>query len=110
MAYSIPITLAVICLASIFLFLSKVFAKEQRTMKTLFVMLSLGATVLLAQIMKLIIQANVTGTTLTNLSKMADSALVLTIIIFLFFFLYFFITYTRDLFIKLRDVKAERFG
>ncbi|HDK42360.1 MAG TPA: hypothetical protein ENG87_03200 [Candidatus Pacearchaeota archaeon] len=108
MAYTISITIALICLAGIFLLLSKAFAQNQRGIKTLFVMFCLGVCVLLAQVVKIIVETNASGTALTNLNLMTTSTLTVTIVLFIFFMLYFFITYTRDLFHDLRNVKKTQ--
>ncbi len=107
MAYTISITIALMCLVGVFLLLSKVFSKEHRGIKTLFVMFCLGGCILLAQIAKIIVETNASGTALTNLNLMTTITLTVTIVLFIFFTLYFFITYTRDLFKDLKNSKRR---
>lgn len=105
--YTIAVILAIICLAGLFLFLSKIFKKEQRAIKTLLIMISLAACIILSQMIKVIAEANA-GTDATSLALMGTTALVISITLFMFFLMYYFITYTRDLFKTLRAVKEEK--
>jgi len=110
MSYSIPIIISLIAVASLFLLFSRVFDKERGMIKTLFIMLSLGTCVLIAQTMRIIIDANATGDTLTNLRLMTTSALTISIIVFMFFFMYFFVIYTKNIIITLRNAKKRKRG
>lgn len=108
MAWTIPVTIALICLASVLLFLAKAFDKEQKWIKVLLIMFSLGTCILISQIMRIIVDANETGDTLTNLQSMTTVALTLSITLFSFFVAYFLIVYTIYIITGLRDAKHKR--
>lgn len=108
MAWTLPVTVALICLAAILMFLAKAFSKEQKWIKALLIMFSLGTCILIAQIMRIIVDANETGTTLTNLQSMTTMALMVSIVLFMFFTAYFLITYTIYVITGVRDAKKKR--
>jgi len=108
MAWTLPVTIALVCLAAILMFLAKAFSKEQRWIKTLLIMFSLGTCILIAQIMRIIVDANETGNTLTNLQSMTTVALTISIVLFTFFTAYFFITYTIYVIKGVKDAKKRR--
>jgi len=108
MAWTLPVTIALVCLAAILMFLAKAFSNEQKWIKTLLVMFSLGTCILIAQIMRIIVDANETGATLTKLQSMTTVALTISIVLFIFFTAYFFITYTIYTIKGLRDAKKRR--
>jgi len=111
MSWTLPVTIALVCLASILLFLAKAFDKEQRWIKVLLIMFSLGTCILISQIMRIIIDASVTGETLTKLQSMTTLSLTLSITLFSFFVAYFLIVYTIYIITTLRDVKKnKRYG
>jgi len=108
MAWTLPVTIALVCLASILMFLAKAFDKEQRWIKTLLIMFSLGTCILISQIMRIIVDVNATGTALTNLQKMTNVSLTITITLFSFFTTYFLIVYTLYILKGLRDAKKRK--
>jgi len=108
MTWTLPIILSLICLASILMFLSKAFNKEQRWIKVLLIMFSLGTCILISQMMRIIIDVSETGTTLTNLQKMTTVSLTVSITLFSFFIAYFLISYTLYVITGLRDAKKKR--
>jgi len=108
MGWTLPVTVALVCLASILMFLAKAFDKEQKWIKTLLIMFSLGTCILISQIMRIIVDANETGTTLTNLQKMTTVSLTISITLFSFFTAYFLIVYTIYIIKGLRDAKRRK--
>ena len=78
MSWTLPVTVALVCLASILMFLAKAFDKEQRWIKTLLIMFSLGTCILISQIMRIIVDASVTGDTLTKLQSMTNVSLTIS--------------------------------
>ncbi len=108
MAWTLPVTVALVCLAAILMFLAKAFNKEQRWIKVLLIMFSLGTTILISQMMRIIIDANATGTVLKNLQKMTTVSLTITITLFSFFVAYFLIIYTIYIITALRDAKQKK--
>ena len=96
------------CLASILMFLAKAFDKTQRWIKTLLIMFSLGTCILISQIKRIIVDANETGATLTNLQSMTTVTLTISITLFSFFTAYFLIVYTIYIIKGLRDAKKKK--
>lgn len=68
-------------------------------------MMSVAGLNVIAGVMGVIIEANATGTTLTNLRLLYISALVITITTFLILILYFLITYMKDYFEAMKNAK-----
>jgi len=108
MAWTLPVTVALVCLAAILMFLAKAFNKEQKWIKVLLIMFSLGTCILISQIMRIIVDANETGTTLANLQKMTTVSLTISIVLFSFFVAYFLIVYTIYIITTLRDAKQKK--
>ena len=106
MAYTLPLTIALVCLASIFLFLAKTFS--QKSIKTLFVGLCLASTILISQSITIIADGNATGTNLTKLKTIGTTSTIITITLFSFFILYFMVIYLLEAFHKLRDAKKKK--
>lgn len=107
MAWALAISLASVSLSVILLVIAFMFDKENKGIKTLMLMMSVASLMLIAGIMDVIVNTYATGNELVNLSLMTYSSLIITITIFSFMLLYFFITYTRDYFKMLRDVKKR---
>ncbi len=108
MAWTIPVTIALVSLAGILMFLAKTFDKEQKWIKALLIMFSLGTCILISQILRIIVDANATGTTLTNLQKMTTVSLTISITLFSLFTAYFLLSYTIYVITGLRDAKKRR--
>lgn len=107
MEWQIPVILAISAIAFVFVIFSKTLSKDQRHLKTFFVMLSLGACVLLSQLSILIVKESA-STQLANLTKLTTSALTITIVVFWFFLAYYLIIYTIEVLKKLRDAKKRK--
>ena len=108
MGWTLPVTVALVCLASVLMFLAKAFDKTQRWIKTLLIMFSLGTCILISQIMRIIVDANETGDTLIKLQKMTTVSLTISITLFSFFTAYFLIVYTIYIIKSLRDAKKRK--
>lgn len=108
MAWTIPVTISLVCLAGVLMFLAKTFAKEQKWIKTLLIMFSLGVCILISQVLRIIVDANATGLTLTNLQKMTTVSLTITITLFMLFTAYFLLNYTIYIIKGLRESKKRR--
>ena len=108
MAWTLPVTISLVCLAAILMFLAKIFEKEQRWIKSLLIMFSLGSCILISQILRIVVDASVTGETLTKLQSMTTVALTISIVIFSLFTAYFLITYTIYVLKTLRESKKRR--
>ena len=107
MAYTLPLTITLVCLSSIFLFLSKTFS--QKSIKTLFVGLCLASTILISQSITIIAEQNAGSTNLTELKTIGTTATIITITLFSFFILYFMVIYLLEAFHRLRDVKKQKY-
>ena len=108
MAWTLPVTVALVCLASILMMLAKAFSKEQRWIKTLLIMFSLGTCVLISQIMRIIVDASETGETLVKLQSMTNVSLTISITLFSFFVAYFLIVYTIQILKDFKEAKKQR--
>lgn len=108
MSWTLPVTVALVGLASTLMFLAKAFDKEQKWIKTLLIMFSLGTCILISQIMRIIVDASATGETLTKLQAMTTVSLTISITLFSFFTAYFLIVYTIYIIKGLRDAKQKR--
>ncbi len=108
MSWTLPVTVALVCLASILMFLAKAFSKEQKWIKALLIMFSLGTTILISQILRIIVDVSETGETLAKLQKMTTVSLTISITLFSFFVAYFLIVYTIEIIKGLRDAKQKR--
>ena len=108
MAWTLPVTIALISLSALLMFLSRVFDKEQRWIKTLLIMFSLGTCILVSQILRIIIDSNATGDVLTKLQTMTDVSLIISIVLFSFFLMYFLISYTIYVIKGLKESKKRR--
>jgi len=108
MSWTLPVIVALVCLASILMFLAKAFGKEQRWIKTLLIMFSLGTCVLISQMMRIIVDASETGETLIKLQAMTTVTLTVSITLFSFFVAYFLIVYTIYIIKTLRDAKKKK--
>ena len=108
MVWTLPVVIALVSLSVLFIFLAKVFNKDQKWIKVLFIMLSLGSCILIAQMLRIIVDANEIGTTLTNLQSMTTVALTISIVIFSFFVAYFLLSYTLYVIKGMKDAKKRR--
>ena len=108
MAWTVVLVLTVLTLAVVHLILNKSLDSQKQGLKVFLTMIVFAVLILLAGIMKVIIGAKATGTQLTNLSILATTQLILTIAMFSFFLLYFLVSYTKGLFVAVKDSKSER--
>ena len=108
MAWTIAVVLATLGLSAILLFLNNVFEKNSQGIKILMISLTFGSLAILSQVIKLIIEDKATGDALTNLTLLATTSLIITIVLFSFFVAFFMIIYTRDLMRALRDSRKEK--
>ncbi len=108
MAWTLPVTIGLVSLSAILMFLAKAFSKEQKWIKALLIMFSLGTAILISQILRIIVDANATGDTLTKLQSMTTVALTISVILFYFFVAYFLLSYTIYIIKGLRDSRKER--
>jgi len=106
-AYTLALILSVIALGGFFLFLSKIFNKDQRAIKTFMVMMTLGVCIIISQMIKVIASEN-GGASAASLELMGTMVFIISITLFMFFLMYYFITYTRDLFVSIRKSKEEK--
>ena len=102
---SLGIILACIVIAGLLFYVSTLFAKEQKGVKTLLIMFGIVFILLTMQIAK---------SSIPGLEKVMNSGLIMGLVLLMFMLAYFMILYTKEIFIKLRnswkEKKAASFG
>jgi len=105
--YDVPlgVIIAFIIVSGLLFFVSTLFAKEQKGVKTLLIMFGIGFILLTMQIAK---------SSIPGLEKVMNSGLIMGLVLLIFMLAYFMIMYTKEIFIKLRnswkEKKAASFG
>lgn len=108
MAWTVAVVIALLGISSLLVFLNKSFDKSKQGIKIFLTLFAFASIVLLAQVIKLIIQDKASASMQTNLALLSTSTLTLTIVLFSFFTMYFMITYLTGVFRAIRDSKQEK--